>query len=290
MRFLAGRITLAVAAAAAAVLVPTRAVHAAASTVDDRIAISANGESLTGTSGGGGGSLAWLHNFNADALAGVGVEHQALANAHWTFGSLNGSYTFGPGDQRYSVYGEAHEGGGNSGARSIHYHVETLGVVGTYFHRLSVLLEDREINIDTVSGNLPKLGVTFLWTPHFQTSLSYSYSAGGNLGTRLASGRFDIYQPAVNFLGGFSLGQATAAVLSYVPTSVCSNPSIPGCSTNVPGTRVKEGYVGATLPLPRARSELSLIVDYQDLSSRLVSSKRVQGTLNYIFHIGHHGT
>jgi hypothetical protein len=281
--------SLPVGAAVAALWAPLSVVHAAPSTVDDRIAVSANGESLTGTSGGGGGSLSWLHNFNADALAGVGVEHQALANAHWTFGSLNGSYTFGPADGRYSVYGEAKEGGGNSGARSIHYRVEALGVVGTYFHRLSVLVETREIDIDTVSGNLPKLGVSYLWNPHFQTALSYSYSAGGNLGTRLVSGRFDIYEPAINFLGGFSFGQATAAVLSYVPAAVCLNAEIPGC-TNVPGTKLKEGYVGATLPLPRLRSELSLIVDYQDLSSPLVNSKRVQGTLNYIFHVGHHGT
>src|SRR4030081_1493951 len=97
--------------AAVATLLAPLSVHAAPSTVDDRIAVSANGESLTGTNGGGGGSLTWLHNFNADALAGVGVEHQALANAHWTFGSLNGAYTFGPADQRYSVYGEAKEGG-----------------------------------------------------------------------------------------------------------------------------------------------------------------------------------
>jgi hypothetical protein len=272
--------SLTVAAAVAALLAPLSAVHAAPSTVDDRIALSANGESLTGTNGGGGGSIGWLHNFSADALAGVGVEHQSLANAHWTFGSLNGAYTFGPGDQRYSVYGEAHEGGGNSGARSIHYRVEVLGGVVTFAHRLSVQLEDRQIDIDTVSGNLPKLGVSYLWNPHLQTALSYSYSAGGNLGTRLTTGRFDVYERGINFLGGFSFGQATAAVLSYVGSQ----------QTNVPGLHLKEGYVGATLPLPRARSEVSLILDYQDLSSRLVRSKRFQGTLNYIFHIGHHGT
>jgi hypothetical protein len=44
------------------------------------------------------------------------------------------------------------------------------------------------------------------------------------------------------------------------------------------------------LPLPLARSELSVILDYQDLHSRLVESKRYQATLNYIFHVGHHGT
>jgi len=273
----------AVAAAVAATLAPLGVAHAAAppSTVDDRIAVGFNGESLTGTNGGGGGSLAWLHNFNSDALAGVGVEYQSLANSHWTFGSLNGAYTFGPGDQRYSVYGEAHEGGGNSGPRSIHYHVEALGGIVTLEHRLSLQLEGKHIDIDTVSGYLPKAGLSYLWNPHLQTSLSYSYSLGNNnLGTRLTTGRLDVFTHRVNFLGGFSFGQATAAVLFIVGDE----------RTNVPGLRLKEGYVGATVPMPSIRSELSLILDYQDLSNALVSSRRLQGTLNYIFHIGHHGT
>jgi hypothetical protein len=271
---------LCIAAAVAAVLAPLSALQAAPSTVDDRIAFSANGESLTGTSGGGGASLGWLHNFSEDELAGVGVEHQILANAHWTFGSLNGSYSTGAGDQRYSFYGDIHEGGGNSGARSLGYHVENVGVVGTYFHRLSVQVEDRQISIDTVSGNLPKLGISYLWNPHALTTLGYAYSAGGNLGTRLLTGKIDIYHPGLNLLGGFSFGQATAAVLFQVGPA----------QTSVPGLRLKEGYIGATLPLLQQRSELSLILDYQDLSSSLTSSKRFQGTLNYIFHLGHHGT
>jgi hypothetical protein len=274
---------LIVAAAVAGLLVPACTLHAAPSTVDDRILLGANGESLTNTSGGGGALIGWLHNFDADVLAGVGVERQVLANAHWTFGSLNGSYSIGQGDQRYSFYGEAHEGGGNSGARALNYHIEAVGVAGTYFHKLSVLLEDRQFYVDTVSGNLPKLGVSYLWNPHLQTGLSYSYSAGSNLGTRLLGGKIDIFEPGLNWMGGFSFGQATAAVLTG---SVGSE----GLPTSVPGLRVKEGYVGATLPLPRIRSEVSLILDYQSLTSTFVDSKRFQGNLNYIFHVGHHGT
>jgi hypothetical protein len=273
---------LIVAAAVAGLLVPACALHAAPSTVDDRIILGANGESLTNTSGGGGAAIGWLHNFDADVLAGVGVEHQVLANAHWTFGSLNGSYSIGQGDQRYSFYGEAHEGGGNSGARALNYHIEAVGVAGTYFHKLSVLVEDRQFYVDTVSGNLPKLGVSYLWNPHLQTGLSYSYSVGSNLGTRLLGGKIDIFEPGLNWLGGFSFGQATAAVLTGSSTV--------GVPTSIPGLRVKEGYVGATLPLPRLRSELTLIFDYQHLSSSVVSSDRYQGNLNYIFHLGHHGT
>ncbi len=280
---LATRGSLTAVAAFAAILAPVCALHAAPSTVDDRIAIGANGESLTNTNGGGGALIGWLHNFNADALAGVGVEHQALANAHWTFGSLNGAYSIGQGDQRYSFYGEAHEGGGNSGARALNYHIEAVGVVGTYFHKLSVLVEDRQFYVDTVSGNLPKLGVSYLWNPHVQTGLSYSYSVGSNLGTRLLGGKIDIFEPGLNWLGGFSFGQATAAVLT-------GSSVVTGEKTFAPGLRVKEGYVGATLPLPRVRSEVSLILDYQNLTSTFVNSKRFQGNLNYIFHLGHHGT
>ena len=35
---------------------------------DDRIAVSADGQTLTGTNGGGGASLGWLHNFDADTI------------------------------------------------------------------------------------------------------------------------------------------------------------------------------------------------------------------------------
>jgi hypothetical protein len=268
-------------AAALALLLAAPLAYGAPSTADDRLSLGFNGESLTGTNGGGGGALGWIHNFSDSALAGVGVEHQALANSHWTFGSINGAYTFGPGDRRYTFYGDAHEGGGNSGNRSLQYHIETVGAVATFDHRLSLQLEDKQFYVDTVSGNLPKVGVSYLWNPHLQTGLAYAYSAGSNLGTRLTSGRIDVYEPLINFLGGFSYGQATAAVLSYVGTPV---------QTSVPGLRLKEGYVGATLPLPRIRSEVSVILDYQDLSSRLVHSRRIQGNLNYVLHIGHHGS
>jgi len=56
---------------AAWVLAPSTA-RGAAATDDDRIAVSADGATLTGTRGGGGGSLGWLHNFDADSLAGAG--------------------------------------------------------------------------------------------------------------------------------------------------------------------------------------------------------------------------
>jgi hypothetical protein len=261
---------------------------------DDRIALSANGSSLTGTNGGAGASAGWLHNFDPDTLIGVAAEYQALSVSHWAFGSLTGAITRGTGNQRYTLYGDAHEGSGDDGPNAFKYRIETLGVTGTYFHQLSATVEDKQVNVETTSGNLPKLQLAYLWNPKVQTTVSYAYSFGGNLGTRLTSARVDVYGHQVNFLAGGATGQASPSLLGNV---------VGGNLTLAPH-QLREGYVGMVKPFPGLRSELTFIVDYQRLSGgqgavvtanntvlipRSVS-QRWTGTLNYVFHIGHHGT
>jgi hypothetical protein len=236
---------------------------------DDRIVLSADGSTLPGTNGGGGGSVGWLHNFDADTLAGVAVEHQVLSVAHWTFASVNGSLTRTLGDARYGFYGEAHEGAGDDGPNAFKYSVVAAGVVGTYYHRFSVQLDDRQYEVEKTHGNLPKLALSYVWNPHVLTTISYAYSVSGNLGTHLTAGRIDLYGSSVSFLGGFAFGQVSPTVL--------------GLELVIPGKTLSEGYVGVTKPFPRARGDLTLVVDYQDLSG----SSRVAVTLNYIFHVGH---
>jgi hypothetical protein len=243
-----------------------------ASTAEDRIAASANGSSLTGTDGGAGASLAFLHNFDAASLLSGAVEYQALSVAHWTFGSVTGSVTQGPDNQRYTVYGDLHEGAGDDGPKSFHYHIEDAGVIGTYFHKLSAQLEDKRIDVETSHGNLPKFGLSYLWGPHLQTAVAYQHSVSGNLGTRLWTARVDEYNPTVNFLAGAAVGQVSATVLNL--------------AIEIPGTQLHEGYVGVSKPFAHARSELTLIADYQNLSG----TKRATLTLNYIFHVGATGS
>ncbi len=282
--------SVAIAAAAAAALAPVSCLHAAPSTVDDRIALSANGSSLTGTGGGGGASAGWLHNFDADTLMGVAAEYQALSVSHWAFASLSGALTRGPGDRRYTLYGDAHEGAGRDGPHAFKYRIETLGVTGTYFHQFSATLEDKQVNVETTHGNLPKLQLAYLWNPRIQTTVAYQYSFGGNLGTRLTTARVDLYAPQVSFFAGGAIGQASPAVL--------------GINLTLGPRNLREGYVGATKSFPGLRSDLTFIVDYQRLSGGQGQvgesgsgvfipasvSERWTGTLNYIFHIGHHGT
>jgi hypothetical protein len=243
---------------------------AQSSTTADRIVISADGTALTGTNGGGGASLGWLHNFDESTIAGISIEHQVLANAQWTFASLNASATVGPENQRYSLYGEAHEGPGHDGARAFHYKIEAGGVIGTFGHKLSAQLEDKRIDVESSHGNLPKVGLSYLWSPHLMTSAAYQYSVSGNLGTRLPSARIDGYWATVNLFGGVSWGPSSLVVVNLP-------------SGRFPQVRqLKEGYIGASKPFPKLRSDLTLVADYIDLSG----IKKSTVTLNYIFHIG----
>jgi len=259
--------------AAALVALPA-ASFAANSTADDRISVSADAATLTGTNGGGGGALSWLHNFDADTLATVAVEHQGLGTGQWTFGSLGGALTVGEGDRRYSLYADAHEGAGDDGPRAFHYSIVAAGITGTYFHRLSAQLDDRRIDVETTHGNLPKFVVSYLWNPHLFTTVSYAHSVSGNLGTRLGAARVDVYGPVVNWLAGVAFGQASPVIVLNFQTGA-----------SVPAGHLKEGYVGLSKPFPRWRSELLLVADYQSLAAE----NHATLTLNYVFHIGSAG-
>jgi len=247
-------------------------------TTDDRIILSVDGSTLTNSNGGAGASAGWLHNFDADTLAGIAVEHQALANTQWTFGSLNGSKTLGTGDTRYSVYGDVHEGAGNDQG-SFQYAAEAVGVIGSYFRKVSVQLEDKQLDILKSHGNLPKVGVSYQWDPHVATSASYAYTVGGNLGTQVTNLRIDETGPTAGYFAGGAFGTASPAVLNIEGFPLAS------------GSRLREGYLGFSKPLPWLRGELAVVADYIHLSKTvepvIVNSSHFTVTVNYILHLAH---
>jgi hypothetical protein len=240
---------------------------AATSTAEDRIQVAGSGSTLTGTDGGEGEALGWLHNFSADSLLIFGAEHQRLGDAHWTFGTLAGSLTRPLGDGRYTFAAEAHEGAGEDGPHALHYRIEAADVTGTYFHRLSVMLEYKRIDVETTHGHLPKIQMAYLWSPHWLTTVSFSDSAGGNVGTELTSVRVDRYNPAVNLLAGFTYGRASPTLIDLGIVS--------------PGHILREGYLGASKTFAR-RTEATLTADYLNLSG----SKRATLTLSFIIRLG----
>jgi len=237
----------------------------------DRLSFSASGSTLTGDRGGGGGSVGWLHNFDPETLAGAEIEYQTISNAHWTFGSLSGSATRGPAGARLSVYGEVHEGAGDIGPHAFDYSIVAVGIIRTFGPRFSLQLEDRQIDIDTTHGNLPKLGATFVWNPRFQSAISYAHSVGGNLGTELVSVRVDGYAGFLNWLGGGAAGKASPQVVN-LQTGVVT-----------PGSTLKEGFAGVSKPF--AHSKVTLVADYLNLAG----IKRTTLTISYVVDLGASG-
>jgi hypothetical protein len=235
----------------------------------DSLSVSGDGTTLTGTNGGGGGSVAWLHDFDPSTVGYLGAEHQVLANAQWTFGSLNLSRGFGPDNERFNAYADIHEGSGHDALRSFDYHIEAAGLIATIDHRLGIIVEDRRIDVENVHGNLPKAGLSMLWNPHFMTSVSYQYSVTGNLATRISAVRFDYFSAAFNLLAGADYGP-TLPIVFDLPTGLVAE-----------RRRLKEGFVGASKPLKNWHSDITLIADYVDLSG----INRAVFTLTYVFHI-----
>jgi hypothetical protein len=237
----------------------------------DRLSLTGNADTLSGTNGGAGVALAWLHNFDADTLAGIGAEHQAIANAQWTLGSFDGSVTRGGAEARYTFYADAREGAGDVGSSAFHYSVVDAGVIGVWSPRWSVQLEDRQIDVATTHGNLPKLGLFYVWDRRWLASASYSYSVSGNLGTRLAAARLQESGARFNPIIGFAFGQAAPPVVDLQTGLLVA-----------PGLTLREGYAGASFPVSSWHGELAVIGDYVDLGG----SRRAMLTVNFTGHLG----
>jgi len=239
----------------------------AAAAVDQRLVLSTDGSTLSGGSGGGGGSATWVGSITTDAVIGAGAEYQQIATAHWTTGVFSGSLAVGQGQVKSHLYVDVHEGSGDIGTHAFHYSLAAGGVLGALTPRLSVQLEERRIDIDTSHGNLPKLGLSFRITPPLLASVSYAYSLGGNLGTKLTTLRLDYSGQSLSALAGAVWGPAAPAVFDLFGQVVR------------PGPTLAEGFVGIGKPV--GRTEWLLVGDYQDVGG----TRRTTVTLACTVHL-----
>lgn len=241
----------------------------------DRFLISANGSTLTHATGGGGGSLTWLHDFSSGML-GVGGEYQKLATSHWAFGSLSGSVNTGSTRDRWTFYAEAHFGSGDTaqylGQHHFNYQVEGGGVAGTFGSKVTLQLEAKQYDIDTTHGALPKAALGILWTPHFQSTVSYSRSVSGNLGTELETVSIDHYGQAVNFVLGGAMGHVAPPIVNIYT------------GTTGPQPQLREGYLGFSKSF--THSDWSILGDYL----KVTGEERITLTIVCTLHVGSSAT
>jgi hypothetical protein len=246
---------------------PTDAPAAQPAAAEDRLLFSADGAWLTGGSGGAGASALWSHSFASHDVLSAGVEQQEIAAAHWTTGTLSGSAALGSEASTTSLYGEAHEGGGDISRRAFRYSVVAAGFLTAPLQWLSVQLEERRIDVDTSHGNLPKLTLAFHVAPPLLLSASYADTVGGNLGTRLGTVRVDYAGRPVSALAGASRGQAAPAVLNLLGQTV------------QPGPQLTELFAGIGRSL--GKTDWLLLADHQDLGG----FKRTTVTLLCTLHL-----
>jgi hypothetical protein len=237
----------------------------------DKLAISGSASRQIDVDDGGGGSLNWLHYFTPGAIIGVGAEHQFIADARLNFGSVRGSVSRGEPGSRFSVFGEVNYGQGDDNGRDFDYSVAVLGISHAFSQKLYVEVESRQIDIDTSHGNLPKLGLTYVWTPRLLTYVSYARSVGGDLGTELTSARIEYYWPALNLKFGGSSGRADPSVLVLQP------------GITAPAVSSKQGFVGVGKTFKRG--EVQLLGDYLKTGE----AEKVTVTLSYTAYVGARG-
>jgi hypothetical protein len=229
----------------------------------NRLILSANGVRLTGVDEGGGGSLSYLHYLTPDALIGLGGEHQFIADSKWTFGSLRGAVGFGAPERKTTLVAEMHYGEGDDAGRDFDYSVAVLGLSQAITSKLSIQLEGREIDVDRSNGNLPKIGVTYAWSPQWVTNVSYAESVSGNLETELTGARIDRHGRHVHVFAGGASGRADPVVLNLQPGAV------------LPVSNLKQGFAGIGRSF--SRGEVQLIGDYLESGE----SERITVTLTY---------
>jgi hypothetical protein len=234
----------------------------------NRLILSANGVRLTGVDDGGGGSLNYLHYLTPDAMIGVGAEHQFIADSKWTFGSLRGAYGFGAPERRTTLFGELHLGNGDEDERAFDYGVAVLGVSQSLSSKFSIQLETKEIDVDLSDGNLPELGLTYVWSPRWMTNISYAHSVSGNLGTELTSARIDHYGQRLNVFIGGAAGSADPVVLNLPP------------GAGQPVNNLKEAFLGIGKGF--SRGEVQLVGDYLESGE----SERITVTLTFTANFG----
>ncbi|WP_129777841.1 hypothetical protein [Peristeroidobacter soli] len=220
---------------------------------------------------GGGASAGYLHYFTPDVLAGLGIDHTYVEDAKLTYGSVRAAWGRGDPASRFTVVGEYYNGEGDDNGRKFDYGVGVLAISQALTSKFSLQLETRQIDIDTTHGNLPKLGVTYVWSPRVVTNVAYAKSVSGNLGTELTSARLDYFGKHINFLIGGSTGTANPAVLVLQPGVV------------LPASQSKEGFVGIGKTFKRG--DVTLLGDYLDVSG----SEKYTVTLSFTAYLGARG-
>ena len=229
---------------------------------DDRIAIERRSAPRSpATNGGGGGALGWLHNFDADSLAGVAGRAPGTGDGtlDLRLGQRHPSHAVRPINAIASTAKRTRDGATTARA-TFNYAIEAAGV-DRHILPQAVRAARRQADQCRDHARESAQGGTLLSVESaLPDSVSYSYSVSGNLGTRLTAARIDDYGAACE---SFWPGRVRSGLAGRTVHRSCTSQL---GATRDPWAPAQGRIRGVSKPLPHLRSELTLVGDYQDLS------------------------
>jgi hypothetical protein len=237
-----GASTADTAAADASALVPAPAA------ADQRVIISGEWASLTGGIHGGGGAATWVGSPWPGVIASAGGDYHTLGDANWSYGSLAAAVTGTGAGPHTTFLADVHEGSGTEPLRSFNYSIVAAGLSRPVLDRLTLQVEDRQIDVDTSHLNLPKLTATWLVNHRWLGALAYAHAVGGNLHSDYVLARVDYQGPQAGFFAGAAAGR-TAPIVLNLPVGVAAINST-----------LREAFAGASRSVGHV--DLLLVGDY----------------------------
>jgi hypothetical protein len=206
--------------------------------------------SIESADDGGGGGLEWLHRFTPTSGFNLGAYAFSFGGSQWAYGKVGGFFGH---DDRIIVSGEVNLGAGEGPRESFIYQIYRAEVTYALIDKRFFLVgEDQYSHISNTKDNVIKAGLIFYPVPVLAMRLNYHISAGGNVDSRLVSGRVDFYAKRITLLAGFLVGRTSPEQLKLI--------------TDAPRTvDIQEFFAGFSLPM--GPYEASLIFDVAEQSS-----------------------
>lgn len=224
--------------------------HAPAATQSSD-ALIATGEWDGNSSGlSGGGAVDWLHSAKSGTDVTIGMAAYRIAGSQWALARAGTFFRF---SERWTIEPKIVLGGGTTASAGFLYQQYITRLGFRAMPRLYVNAQEEFIDIGSTHGHLLSGGVLLLPSRSFSMDTEYAHSAGGNLGTRFVSERFDLSRRTLRPFAGFAVGKTAPEVFDM------------GFGPHLISQDLHEGFLG--LVFPSAIAEFTVAIDWIQVGS-----------------------
>ena len=216
------------------------------------------------TAGGHGGAVDWLHCASSRWSTSAGLAAYSVADTRWQVGKAGATFRYWP---DLTAYASVTAGAGDSGSRGFNYFSSSEGVIVKVEDGIYLKTEHQYFDIDSLHGNLIKIGLQVQLAPAASFELIAGRSIGGNLKSEYGGGRLDVETGKGRVFVGAATGRFAPRVFD-VATGV-----------RLPDSISRQWYGGASIPL----GGIDVIVAYDSQTVENVRRQTLTTALKFPF-------